>query len=68
MATPFIYLQSDRTKTPVVLADQPQGTQLVQVTAGGREIPFTVGKKVTNTMETIQARFASSRRHPDRES
>jgi len=67
MSAPFIYLQSDRTKTPVDLNAQPQGTELVQVTSGGRELPFTVGKTFTNTAEEVRARFARARSRPNSE-
>jgi hypothetical protein len=41
MATKFVYVQGDATKTPVDPTKQPEGTILVRVTGTDREVCFT---------------------------
>jgi hypothetical protein len=46
MSTPFIYVNGDKTKSPVKPSEQKPGTLLVFVDKMGRETPFNAGKLI----------------------
>lgn len=63
MAEPFFYVDGDREKTPVELADQAPGTKLVFVDARGLDHHFMVGKRVTNPPNKVKERFDKGNRN-----
>ena len=65
MSTPYAYLASDPSKTPVDPNSEPEGTKMIMVSSTGRDIPFTVGKRVVNSPTVVDTAYTHYRNRPE---